>query len=277
MSGRALHVGLWLWTVLVSLFILGPLLVLVAISFTSEDYISLPWHGVSWRWYVDMLHHSDFLAAGLISVQLMLESAATAVVLGTLTAIALSRYRFVGRGLITLVVNAPMFIPLVMTGLAVLILFSDFDLGGPAVRLYVGHVGLTVPFVIRMVASSTTGFDWNQEVAARNLGASVLRAFIEITLPQIAPGVTAGALFALIVSFDDVGLSIFLSGASYTTLPVELFAFASYNLTPMVASVSVVMILFSAAGVLLIERLFGLQRLLTGVRNKAPAAIAAVG
>jgi putative spermidine/putrescine transport system permease protein len=265
---------LWAWTVLVSTFILGPLIVLVAISFTADNFISLPWHGVSLRWYADMLHRTDFLDAGRISLLLMVESALAATVLGTLAAVALARWRFPGRGAIALVANAPMFVPLVLTGLAILILFSDHDIGGPGVRLFVGHVTLTVPYVVRMVMASVTGFDWNQEVAARNLGASALRAFIEIILPQIAPGVIAGGMFALIVSFDDVGVSIFLSGANYTTLPVELFAFASYDLTPMVASVSVTMILISAAAMLLVERLFGLQRLLAGERGepKTPTA-----
>ncbi len=209
-----------------------------------------------------LLNRSDFLEAARNSALLMIEAAVTAVVFGTFVAIALTRYRFPGRGLIALIASAPMFVPLVMTGLAILIMFSDYNIGGPAMRLYVGHVALTVPYVIRLVSASTTGFDWNQEVAAQNLGASPLRAFLEITLPQIAPGVIAGGVFALIVSFDDVGISIFLAGANYTTLPVELFAFASYNLTPMVASVSVVMILISALSVVLIERLFGVQRML---------------
>jgi len=274
-SQRILDIAMWTWTVLVCIFILAPLAVLVAISFTADEYISLPWHGVGLRWYADMLNRSDFLEAARNSALLMAEAAATAVVLGTLVAIALTRYRFPGRGLIALIASAPMFVPLVMTGLAILIMFSNYDIGGPAVRLYVGHVALTVPYVIRLVSASTTGFDWNQEVAARNLGASALRAFVEITLPQIAPGVIAGGVFALIVSFDDVGISIFLAGANYTTLPVELFAFASYSLTPMVASVSVVMIAFSALSVVLIERLFGVQRMLGGERASPPAAEAA--
>jgi putative spermidine/putrescine transport system permease protein len=91
-----------------------------------------------------------------------------------------------------------------------------------------------VPYVIRMVSASTAGLDWNQKMAARNLGASAPRAFLEIVLPQIAHGVIAGGLFAMLVSFDDVGIAIFPSGATYTTLPVELFAFASYNLTQLV-------------------------------------------
>jgi putative spermidine/putrescine transport system permease protein len=138
-------------------------------------------------------------------------------------------------------------------------------------------VALTVPYIIRMVSTSMAGFDWNQEVAARNLGASAPRAFVEIILPQVMPGVIAGALFALIVSFDDVGISIFLVGANYTTLPVELYAFAAYDLTPVVAAAAVFMIAFSAISVMTIEWFFGVQKVLSGNvgRDEAPKRAAA--
>jgi putative spermidine/putrescine transport system permease protein len=257
-------VALWAWTILVCLFILGPLLVMIAISVTAEEYVSLPYKGFSLRWYHDLFGRPDFLYAARNSVVLALQSTATAILLGTPVAIAITRYRFRGRALVNLVAFAPLFIPLVMSGLAILILFSTYNIGGPAVRLFVAHVALTVPYIIRMVATSMAGFDWNQEMVARNLGASPLRAFVEIVLPQIMPGVIAGGLFALIVSFDDVGISIFLIGASYTTLPVELFAFATYDLTPMVAAAAVAMILFSALSILAIEWWFGVQRMLSG-------------
>jgi putative spermidine/putrescine transport system permease protein len=252
------------WTLLVSIFIIGPLLVMIAISLTADGYISLPYNGVSLRWYEDMLQQKIFFDAALNSILLALQATATAVLLGTAVALAVTRYRFPGRGLVLLLAGAPLFVPLVMTGLAVLVFFSTLGIGGPALRLYVAHVSLTMPYIVRMVSVSMAGFDWNQELAARNLGASPLRAFIEVTLPQIVPGVIAGAAFAFIISFDDVGMSIFLTGAAYKTLPVELFAFAAFDLTPMIAAVSVTMIVFSALFVLIIERAFGMQRVLSG-------------
>lgn len=263
-AGRLEKLVLGIWTALVSIFIVGPLLVMIAISLTAEGYISLPYNGVSLRWYEDMLQQKVFLDAALNSLLLAVQATGTAVVLGTAVAIAVTRYSFPGRGLILLLAGAPLFVPLVMTGLAVLIFFSTLGIGGPASRLYVAHVALTVPYIVRMVSVSTAGFDWNQELAARNLGASPLRAFLEVTLPQIMPGVIAGAAFAFIISFDDVGMSIFLTGAAYKTLPVELFAYAAFDLTPMIAAVSVTMIVFSALFVLIIERLFGVQRVLSG-------------
>lgn len=262
------------WTVVVSIFMLGPLVVLIAISLTADGYISLPYHGVSLRWYEDMLGQSVFLDAAINSIVLAIEATVTATVLGTVAAIAVTRYRFPGRGAILLVAGAPLFVPLVMTGLAIMVFFSASGLGGPALRLYVGHVCLTVPYIVRMVSVSMTGFDWNQELAARNLGASPLRAFVEVTLPQIVPGVIAGAAFAFIISFDDVGMSIFLTGAAYKTLPVELFAFAAFDLTPMIAAVSVTMIVFSALFVIVIERFVGVQRVLGGETPAAPLAVA---
>ena len=252
------------WTLLVSIFIIGPLLVMIAISLTADGYISLPYNGISLRWYEDMLQQKIFFDAAVNSILLAVQATATAVVLGTAVALAVTRYRFPGRGFILLLAGAPLFVPLVMTGLAVLVFFSTLGIGGPALRLYVAHVSLTVPYIVRMVSVSMAGFDWNQELAARNLGASPLRAFLEVTLPQIVPGVIAGAAFAFIISFDDVGMSIFLTGAAYKTLPVELFAFAAFDLTPMIAAVSVAMIVFSVLFVLIVERMFGMQRVLSG-------------
>ncbi|MER2535161.1 MAG: ABC transporter permease [Rhizobiaceae bacterium] len=262
--------ALGIWTSLISIFMLGPLAIMFAISLTSNGYISLPTEGVSLRWYADMLRQRVFLDAAMNSIVLALQATLTATVLGTLAAIAVTRYRFPGRGLILLLAGAPLFVPLVMTGLAILIFFSTLGIGGPAIRLYVAHVCLTVPYMVRMVAIALAGFDWNQELAARNLGASPLRAFVEVTLPQIMPGVIAGAAFAFIISFDDVGVSIFVTGAAYKTLPVELYAFAAFDLTPMIAALAVTMIVFSAVFVLLIERFFGVQRVLAGEAQTAP-------
>lgn len=263
-----------IWTAAMSIFMLGPLAVMFAISVTANGYISLPDNGVSLRWYAAMLDQRIFLDAAWNSIVLALQATATAVVLGTLAAIAITRYRFPGRDAILFLAGAPLFVPLVMTGLAILVFSSSLGIGGPALRLYVAHVCLTIPYIVRMVSIALAGFDWNQELAARNLGASPLRAFLEVTLPQIMPGVIAGAAFAFIISFDDVGVSIFLTGAAYKTLPVELFASASFDLTPMIAAVSVTMIVFSAAFVLIIERLFGVQRVLGGEIGTKPGPAA---
>ncbi len=252
------------WTMLVCLFVVAPLVVMVAVSLTPLNYISLPSDGISFRWYARLLQQPQYLETGWNSVLLALEASATSLLLGTLASLAIVRYRFRGREAVRLVVTSPLFVPMVMSGLAVLMFFSALGVGTPASRLYVGHAALTLPYVVRSVSASLTGFDLNQELAARNLGASPLKAFVLVTLPQLKPGMTAGAIFSFIVSFDNVGLSIFLSGATYKTLPIELLSHVENDNDPMSAALSVVLIVLSMAVVLVAERLIGLQRLIRG-------------
>ena len=253
---------LGLWTLLVCLFIVAPIFAMIAVSLTPLDYISLPTATFSLRWYSRLLQYPVFLEAGINSVVLAVEAAATVLVLGVLAALAIVRYRFPLREAVRLTVTSPLFIPMVMSGLAILVFFSTLGWSSQPVRLYVGHSALTLPYVVRAVSASLTGFDMNQELAARNLGATPLKAFLLVTLPQLRPGIAAGAIFAFIVSFDNVGLSIFLSGANYKTLPVELLSYVETDNDPMSAALSVVMIVVSMGVVLAAERLVGLQRLM---------------
>jgi putative spermidine/putrescine transport system permease protein len=258
-----------LWTVLVGLFVMLPLVFVLAVSLTPRAYISLPTEGISLRWYARLLSHPSFLESGLNSLLLAAVSAAAALMLGVLAALATVRWRFALRETVRIAVTAPLFVPMVMTGLAILMRASAAGWTDPPTRLFVGHVVLTLPYVVRTVSASLAGFDPNQELAAQNLGASPIKAFWLVTLPQLGPGVLAGGVFAFIVSFDNVGLSIFLTGATWRTLPVELFAYATTENDPMSAAVSVVMIVLSLAAVALLERLFGLQRLMGGQAGAA--------
>lgn len=250
------------WTLVICVFIMAPMLAIFAVSLTPLDYISLPKGAFSLRWYERLLHHSAFLEAGINSIVLAIEAAAMALLLGVLAALAIVRYRFPMREAVRLVTASPLFIPMVMSGLAILMFFSAMEWESQPWRLFVGHCALTVPYVVRAVSASLTGFDMNQELAARNLGASPLKAFLLVTLPQLRPGIAAGSIFAFVVSFDNVGLSIFLSGANYKTLPVELLSYVETDNDPMSAALSVVMIVLSMGVVLAAERLVGLQRLM---------------
>jgi len=252
------------WTVATSAFVVLPLLFVAAVSLTPLGYISLPTEGISFRWYAKIASHPEFISSALNSLVLAVVAAATALVLGVLAALASTRYQFALKEVVRLAVASPLFIPMVMSGLAILITSSAWGWTDPMSRLYIGHTALTIPYVFRTVSASLAGFDWNQESAARNLGASPLKAFMLVTLPQLGPGILAGAIFAFIISFDNVGLSIFLSGATFKTLPVELFAYSSNDNDPTTAAVSVVMILVSFAAVALLERFFGIQRLMGG-------------
>lgn len=255
--------GLTGWTTVIVAFILAPLVVVTAVAFTTTDHISLPTQGVSIRWFQAILDRPVFMESFLNSVKLAVAASATSLVLGLTASVALVRYRLFGRRTFESLVMSPLFVPLILTGLAILI--TTATLGGVSHgrRLFIGHVAVTLPYVIRTVMASLTTFDMNQELAARDLGASPFRAFRLVTLPQIGPGLFAGGLFAAIVSIDNVGISLFLSGSRYRVLPVELYSYAFYNNDPLAAAVSVVLILLSLVGVVVLQRTFGLEKLLS--------------
>lgn len=250
------------WTGAVVLFILGPLAMVLLVSLTTRDYVSLPDEGLSLRWYANMLNHGEFVAAALHSLWLALGTAVAAVVLGLAAALGLARSQFRFRNFLRTALMAPLFVPMVLSGLAILTVYAQLGWSHQGSRLFVAHTALTLPYVVRTLTASLAGFDRGQELAARNLGAGPWIAFRLVTLPQLGPGLFAGALFAFIVSFDNVGLSLFLAGTDFSTLPVQLFSYASYNNDPVIAAVSVTMILLSIIVVMLVEKVFGLQRLM---------------
>lgn len=252
------------WTIAVSIFIFGPLVIVGLVSLTATEFVSLPTKGLTLRWYGEVLANENFRNSALNSIVIGLGSAAIATILGLLAALAVVRFSFRLRMAVELIGSSPLFIPMVLGGLGILIFFSDQAWAGPGTRLMIGHIGLTIPYLMRTVTTSLAGFDQNQELAARCLGAHPLTAFFRVTFPQILPGVVAGALFAFIVSFDNVGLSIFLVGPGYSTLPVELFTYASFNNDPGSAAASVGMILLSIGCIILLEKFFGLQQVLKG-------------
>lgn len=251
-----------LWTTTVVMFVVGPLVFVLLVSLTPLNHISLPTTGISFRWYAQLAQNTDLMVAGLNSLLLAVAAAMAALFLGTTAAVASVRWRFALLQPLRLFATSPLLVPMVMSGLAILIFSANIGWQNQIARTFVGHAALTLPYVFRTVTASLAGFDPNQELAARNLGASPLKAFVRITLPQLGSGLAAGALFAFIVSFDNVGMSIFLTGAQFNTLPVELFTYASYSNDPMVAAASVVMIAVSIVSIAAVERFFGLQRLM---------------
>lgn len=261
-NSALLQIPLTVWSCAVLVFLLSPLVVVILVSFTTTEYISLPTQGFTLRWYSEILDRPEFLRATLNSLVLAFAAALTAVVAGSLAAIGVARWNFAFRDAVQVSVMSPLYIPMVMGGLAILMFFATIGWNNAPARMYVAHSALALPYVFRVVTASLAAFDINQELAARNLGASAVRAFVLVSLPQLAPGVFAGAVFAFVVSFDNVGISIFLTSAQYSTLPVQLFNYTTYHYDPLAASVSVIMVLLSVVAIAALERFFGVQNLM---------------
>lgn len=243
-------------------FLLAPLVVIVAVSVNSGDVAQFPPTGLSLRWYGRALHSDLFRNALINSVMLATASALASCIIGTAAALALTRLRVPGKALLQALLLSPLVVPGIVLGIALLAAFAAIDFHNAPWRLFLAHILLTLPYSIRTVMSSLQRMDPLLEQAAETLGASGWRVFVHVTLPLIRPGVLAGALFAFVMSFDDVPISIFLADASTTTLPLAIISYLEYNFDPSVAAISSIFIIVMLPLALLLERVAGLRRVL---------------
>lgn len=258
-------IGSWLWRlliVLLYLFLLGPLIVIVIVSFNNDAYLSFPPQRWSLHWYGDLLANAAFVEGFRVSLILATATTALAIAIGVPAAFAISRHRFRGRDLVLSFFTLPLMVPGVVLGLGLLLVFSRLRLTATYPGLLAAHLIITLPYVIRTVATSLSTVVLDYEEAAQSLGATPWRVFWRITLPLVMPGIVAGAAIAFIVSFDEVVLTLFLIGPRLTTLPVEVFSYVQFRTDPLVAALSVVLVAISIVGVILIERALGLRRVL---------------
>jgi putative spermidine/putrescine transport system permease protein len=223
---------------LIVLFLLAPIIVVVATAFTTTAYPLFPPQGFTLKWFERFLDMTEFTDAVQRSTILALASTAIASVLGTFSALALTRWRGPGRQAITSLMLSPIMFPAIVLGLALLVFYSQIGLAGTFTGLVIAHSLVTTPFVIRLVMASLTEFDPAVEEAARNLGAGWWRTFWQVTLPLIRPGVLAGAVFAFILSFDELVITLFLAGPGMATLPVRIYTFVEYSSAPTISAIS---------------------------------------
>lgn len=228
---------------LILLYLLAPIIVVIATAFTTTAYPVFPPQGFTLKWFYHFLGMSEFTDAVQRSALLALTSTIVASLLGTFSALALDRYRFKGRDAISAFMLSPILFPTIVLGLALLVFFSQIGLSGSFIGLVIAHSLLTTPFVIRLVMASLAEFDPAVEEAARNLGAGWWRTFLQVTLPLIRPGVLAGAVFAFIISFDELVVTLFLAGPDMTTLPVRIYTYVEFSSTPTISAISTTLIL----------------------------------
>ena len=263
MSGRLQGPAAWLLvsiTLAMMLFILAPLLVTIATSITNTQYIIFPPRGFTLQWYGKALQDEDFLAAMWFSTLLALAATVGALLLGVPAAFALVRCDFAGRGAVASMLLSPLVFPVLITGVALLQLFAMLRFDNTPLNMLIGHVLVTAPYVVRTTAASLSLADTTLEDAARTLGAGNWCVFRRITVPQIAPGLAAGALFAFMISFDNFPISLWLADAQHNPVPLLIFQMISSVFEPSVAAISTLMILFAIAIVMILERVGGLRR-----------------
>jgi putative spermidine/putrescine transport system permease protein len=236
------------------IFTLAPLVVTVAISFNDTAFVVFPPRGFTIKWYGQVLRDPEFLDSLAFSTELALAATAGALLLGVPAAFAVTREA------VAAMLLSPLIFPALITGVALLQLFAMLRSDDTALNLFIAHVLVTMPYVVRTVTASLTLADLTLEEAARTLGATHWRVFRRITVPQIAPGLTAGALFAFMVSFDNFPISMWLADAQHNPVPLLIFQRIANLFEPSLAAISTLLILFAMAVVLVVERVAGLRR-----------------
>lgn len=230
------------WLVLVDVFVLAPLVVIVIESFSSVAYGAWPPPGLSTKWYGNLLHQPGLGSAVLLSLEIAVASTVIATVIGTLTATSLVRHAPPGRRLIESLTLSPTVVPKVAFGFAGFVYLHRIGLFGGPVGLVAAHVVIVLPFVVIVVTSALQHADDTLDAAARDLGAGPVRAFRLATLPQIRPALIAAALFAFVISFDEVDTTIFLLAPDQNTLPVWMYVYMQKYQDPTLAALSTILI-----------------------------------
>ena len=246
-------------TLLSLVIILGPIAIVVLVSFSPSDFFAFPPRGLSLRWFHEFFRIPSMRAAYLLSLEVALTASVLATVLGTLAALFLARRRGAAVGLLNALFLSPLVFPTIIIGVALLLFFRR--VGMPILPgLILAHVLIGTPYCIRSVLTSLQAFDVSLEEAGQSLGASPVRTFFLITLPSIRPGLLSGWLFAFIVSFGELNTALFLTGPGVTTLPIEIFAYLQFQGSQLViAAASTLQICLVIILVVTIERLVGLS------------------
>ncbi len=247
---------------LIAIFL--PLALTLYLSVFDETLIVFPPRGYTLRWYPMIL--PQFGAPLLTSLRVAAVAVAVSLLLGVPAGIALSRHRFPGRGALLTGLLAPLTVPGVAIGLGIVIFAvlveerTAWPLSGSAGLMMAGHVLITVPWVVRLCLASLANHDRAAEEAAASLGARPIAVIWRVTLPAMRAGIVAGALFAFIVSFENLEMTLFLTAPGMTTLPISVLQYLQYHIDPLVAAVAVVQIAVVGGALLALDRFVTLGR-----------------
>ncbi|HHW36364.1 MAG TPA: ABC transporter permease [Bacillales bacterium] len=248
-------------TFIVVLFVISPLLVIIPTSLTAANYLSFPPEGFSLKWYAKIFDRQEFVDSFLFSLQLAAITAFISTLIGVFAGLALHKYRFRGSGFITTLLMSPLTVPALIIGIAALLFFTRIGLAGSFLGLLLSHILISIPYVVRLVLTGLSSFDYTLERAAYIMGAKSHNVFWDITFPLLKPAIMSGMIFAFLTSFDNVTVSLFMVSPSTTTLPLAIFSYMQEVLDPLVASISSVVILLSLVFIIILERVYGLDRL----------------
>jgi putative spermidine/putrescine transport system permease protein len=238
---------------LIIAWLILPTLIIIPMSFNSASSFNFPPKGFSLQWYENFFTNQSWLNALGASLQVAVLTMVLATTIGILASIGLSKLTFRGKGLLESYYLTPLIVPGIVIAIGLYSLFLQFGLLGTLVGFVLAHTVVALPLVIINVTASLQGVDPRLEQASASLGAGRVQTFFSITLPLIVPGVTAGALFAFVTSFDEIILSLFIQSPQLQTLPVKIYNSVTQTSDPTVAAVAVIT-MFTSMIVMLIAQ-----------------------
>ena len=239
-------------TVVIFAFLLLPLLVVIVMSFNSSSDVSWPPSGFSLTWYREVVANERIVDVAKNSLKLALLTSLFSTIIGTLAGFALMRYSFLGRKPVLVLSVLPILIPSILLALGLVIVTTTVLGQKLSMRtLLIGHITITLPFVILIVASRASSLDRRLEDASRDLGAGWLRTMIFVVLPALSPAIRGAFLFSFVISMNEVILALFLAGSDQT-LPGFMFSQFQRVITPEIDAISTLMVMMAVL-VLVIE------------------------
>lgn len=265
--------GRWGWwltclmTLIVYVFMFAPIVATVALSFNDSMFGGFPITGFSLRWYGELMENENVLAAFRTSLWIAVVTALATMAVGIMAAIAIVRFDFSGKQTVNTLVVLPALVPETILGVGLLVMMKALGQPRSHLLLLLGHILLTLPFVVLVIQARLVGIRRTYEEAALSLGASRLPTFREITLPLLLPAVLAAALLAFTISFDNTTASLFWRPAGVETMPTQILAMLKISISPEVNALGTLMILVTV-GVPLVGGIAA--KALSGMKRRQP-------
>lgn len=251
---------LTVFVVLVYIFLFAPLLIIALTSIGTENYIAFPPKGFSLKWFANVFNSDSFMSSMMTSFIISGISTLVALIIGIPAAYGLSRSNFKGKAALKSFFLSPLIVPGIVVGFS-LFQFLIVKLGLPIyTSLFIGHTLVIVPYIIRVICSSLEGVDYSIEEAAVSLGCTKVRSFFIVVMPNITSGIISACMLAFINSFNNVPVSMFLTGPGVSTLPITMMNYVEYNYDPTVSALSVLLMLLTVGIMFIVEKTLGLGK-----------------
>lgn len=251
---------LTIFVVLVYIFLFAPLVVIAMTSIGTENYIAFPPKGFTLKWFTNIFQSESFMSSMATSFTISIVATLVALIIGIPAAYGLSRSKFKGVDALKSFFFSPLIVPGIVIGFALFqFLIAELNLS-VYLSLFIGHTLVIIPYIIRVVGSSLEGVEYSIEEAALSLGCTKVQSFFKVVIPNITSGIIAAFMLAFINSFNNVPVSMFLTGPGVSTLPITMMNYIEYNYDPTVSALSVLLMIITIGVMFVAEKTLGLGK-----------------